>query len=133
MSKLLDLFGLLLGGFFFWIIKGFRTPVKYELEDKYVTRNILTSKILSLLILLILSYPTIYKYHLRKKTKVQNLYDKAGNLTKIVDQYGDTSNAFSVKVVLKTDGSVNYFIKENGDTLDLKYSRVGIKEQKSNN
>jgi hypothetical protein len=45
-SYIILFFGFFLGGLFFWAIKGFKTPIKSEFEDKKIKRNIFVALII---------------------------------------------------------------------------------------
>jgi hypothetical protein len=45
-SYIILFFGFFLGGFFFWAIKGFKTSIKSEFEDKKIRRNIFVALII---------------------------------------------------------------------------------------
>jgi len=45
-----------IGGFFFWIIKGFRGILNDQYEDKYENRNVWTGYLITLIAMFVLVY-----------------------------------------------------------------------------
>ncbi len=109
-----------LGGFFFWIIKGFKTSLKYELGDSYLFRNYIASTLIILAILAIISWNRIEKVYWRKETKIQILYDQNGKVNRVINQYGDTVIAEEFKIDSDAKPKFKFFREPNKDTMNSK-------------
>lgn len=67
----------ILGGLFYWILKGFKTRFSAELSDRYLKRNLITGGIIILIVAFILI----------KREQIQDQRNKSNNIYKIEVKY----------------------------------------------